>query len=147
MTAFLPLVGPAYLAHALRSKDKPEDTIELLENEDEEAVTKQALPAFKHKLLNYAWAPKLELNPLDIKEFDAVKSKWKGLRELQSTAIEIKIHRKWEAQRQKEEAEEVLRKAKRQRKKEIKLEAKREKQLSKEGHEKDKADRRKRRER
>jgi hypothetical protein len=84
---------------------------------------------------------------LDIKEFDAVKSKWKGLRELQSTAIEIKIHRKWEAQRQKDEAEEAFREAKRQRKREIKLEAKREKQLRREGHEKDEADRRRRRER
>lgn len=103
MTAFLPLVGPAYLAHTLRTKDKPEDTLDLLETEDEIADAKQPLPAFKHKLLNYAWAPKLEVGPLDIDQFKIGKVKWKGLQELQSTAVEIQRQRRQEMHRRKAE--------------------------------------------
>lgn len=132
VTAFLPLVGPAYLAHTLRAKDKPEDTIDLLDDQDEEVDSKRPLPAFKHKLLNYAWAPKLEVGPLDIKQFNVGRSRWKGLRELQSTAPEIEVDRKREARRQKRKADEKKRDFERQRKKDKQEEAERERTLRRE---------------
>lgn len=107
VTAFLPLVGPAYLAHTLRTKDKPEDTLDLLEDEDDIIDAKKALPAFKHKLLNHAWAPKLEVGPLDIKQFKVGKVKWNGLQELQSTPLERERQRRVDERREKHQRKKI----------------------------------------
>ena len=120
----MPLVGPAYLAHTLRSDHKPEDTIERLELDSESASTKSySLPTFKHGLLNYDWAPKLHVGPLDKKMFNKGVNKFSGLLELDLDAEQLKRKRAAEAlHKKKKEKKEKLekRELERQRLKEVK---------------------------
>lgn len=112
-TAFIPLIGPAYLAHTLRSDHKPEDTIDRLAKDTEVASDKQDLPTFRHGLLNYDWAPELHVGKLDMDMFKQGRDKFSGIFELIWTADDLKRQRKAEASAKKrKEASEHSRKKK-----------------------------------
>lgn len=120
----MPLVGPAYLAHTLRSDHKPEDDIERLIMGA--SIDSYSLPTFKHGLLNYDWAPKLHVGPLDKKMFNKGVNKFSGLLELDLDAEQLKRKRAAEAlhkkKKEKKEKKEKLekRELERQRLKEVK---------------------------
>lgn len=96
-TAFVPLIGPAYLAHTLRSDHKPENTINCLKIDSESATTKNDLPTFKHGLLNYDWAPELHIVDNDMDMFRKGRKKFSEILKLIWTAEELEKQRKIEA--------------------------------------------------
>ena len=106
-TAFIPLVGPAYLAYTLRTDHKPENTIDRLALDSEKATLQPDLPTFKHGLLNYDWAPELHVGKLDRKMFNMSKEKFSGMYELIWNADELQKVRKKEAKVKRRKAREA----------------------------------------
>jgi hypothetical protein len=85
-TAFLPLVGPAYLAYVLWSEHKPENTIDQLERDALKASGKyDSLLTFKHGLLKYDWAPSLHIGGPDSDMFQKGRQIFAGLDDLNLT--------------------------------------------------------------
>jgi len=103
-TAFMPLVGPAYLAFTLRKDHKPENTIDRVALDSEKATIEDNLPTFKHGLLNYDWAPELHIGKLDRKMFKTSKEKFSGIYELIYNADEAEMLRREEAKAMRAEA-------------------------------------------
>lgn len=96
-TAFIPLIGPAYLAHTLRSDHKPENTIDLLKKDLDDEYAKEDIPTFKHGLLDYDWAPEILVRDKDLKMFKTGTNKFKRIAELIWTADEVEEQRQAEA--------------------------------------------------
>lgn len=88
-TAFLPLLGPAYLVHLLRTGYKPENLIEILKEVDSrdnplDSLSKYAPTAvFRHALLDPDWAPRFLHHVGENKKFAAAIDEFgQSLREL-----------------------------------------------------------------
>jgi hypothetical protein len=115
-TAFIPLVGPAYLAHTLRSDHRPENMIDRVRKDSESASIKHDLPTFKHGLLRYDWAPELHVGDKDIDMFKEGAFKFTGVFELLWTADVLEKRRKAEAKAKRKKADKEARDKDRRRK-------------------------------
>jgi hypothetical protein len=105
-TAFIPLVGPAYLAYTLRKDHKPENTFDRLGLAPEvEEYPSQLLP-FKHGLLNYDWAPVLHIGKFDKEMYITGRKKFSGIYDLIRKGDEEEKLRKAEAKAKKRKARE-----------------------------------------
>jgi hypothetical protein len=105
-TAFIPLVGPAYLAYTLRKDHKPENTFDRLGLAPEEEEYPSQLLPFKHGLLNYDWAPVLHIGKFDKEMYITGRKKFSGIYDLIRKGDEEEKLRKAEAKAKKRKARE-----------------------------------------
>lgn len=82
-------MGPAYLAHVLRSSFSAERLSDLLkENEQKKSkeekvqIEYNAVPVFRHALLDPYWAPQFYYQRKEQVKYDLAKEEFPGLRDL-----------------------------------------------------------------
>lgn len=88
VTAFIPLVGPAYLAHLLRTNSRPEDMGEIVLNLSGDGEKGKAhkvsstIEVFRHGLLDPFWEPEFFYRKPEEGQFQEAKKVFSRLRTL-----------------------------------------------------------------